>query len=239
MTTAVRTIGAGVLAGLCVFAPQVLGQALDIAPISQTLEVAQRTTSFTLVNRSDRPTEVQIRPYRWTQHDQHDQLTATTDLQVSPPFAQIAPGQTQIVRMLVGKSDRAQEQTFRVVFDQLPDADTSKVQLTFRLIVPVFVKGAGSAPEPLAWRLQQSGDQIMLSASNAAGQHVRLTDLRLSDSEGRVFKVLRDTLPYLLADSEGQWRVADPTHLLHSGVRLHLTSSGRLDAQDSWLTLGP
>jgi fimbrial chaperone protein len=66
-----------------------------------------------------------------------------------------------------------------------------------------------------------------------------LIDLKLVDAEGHGFALHSKELPYLLAGSSGQWQVADPSHLLRSGERLHLTTRGRVDAQDSWLTLAP
>ncbi|WP_297837004.1 molecular chaperone, partial [Pseudomonas sp.] len=109
------------LAMLCVLAPQALAQALAIVPISQQLPPQQRSASFALTNHSDSEALIQIRSYAWTQTESDDTYTPTSELAISPPFAKIAPGQTQVVRLLLRSAAVDFEQAYRVVFDQIPD----------------------------------------------------------------------------------------------------------------------
>ncbi|MGF0237129.1 fimbrial biogenesis chaperone [Rhodococcus sp. IEGM1300] len=239
MIVAARLFKACVLTAIFSLASQAHAQALDIAPISETLDSNQRVASFTLTNRSDKATEVQIRPYKWVQNNARDELTLTTDLMVSPPFATIAPGQSQTIRMQVASNTTAQEKAFRIVFDQLPATDAKDIQLTFSLIVPVFVKAPSGTQPPLEWMLQRRGDQLLLTTTNQGAHHLRLTNLKLIDSQGESFKIHSNTLPYLLAGSEGQWVVSDPAHSLRNGMKLLLTTGDHIETHDTWLTLIP
>jgi len=239
MHLATRLHRACALAGLCALAPQVHAQALEIIPIAQALDAGQRTASFTLTNHADHDTQVQVRSFQWTQANNTDILDKTQALLVSPPFARIAPGQSQIIRLLLRQAPGTTEQAYRVVFDQLPDADPSKVALAFRLTVPVFASEAVRAKADVQWRTVLDHDQWYLLAHNAGQAHARLANLALADADGHALKLARPALPYLLAGQDGRWLISAPPQTLHAGDRLHLTTTGRGSAMDSWLTLEP
>lgn len=237
MNPVTRLSTACALAGLCALAPQARAQALDIIPIAQALDAGQHTASFTLSNRSDRVTRVQVRSFQWAQAGNADELTPTQALLVSPPFASIAPGQSQTIRILLRQPTGATEQAYRVVFDQLPDADPSKVALAFRLTVPVFANPAGPAKADVQWRTVQDNGQWYLLAHNAGQAHAQLANLSLAAADGHALKLSRPALPYLLAGQDGRWLIKAAAQPLQAGARLHLTTSGRGSAMDSWLTL--
>ncbi len=237
MTFATRLYGVCALAGLCALAPQARAQALDIVPIAQSLDAGQRTASFTLTNRGTQPTRVQVRSFQWTQANNNDAFTPTQTLLVSPPFAQIAPGQSQTVRILLRQSPGNSEQAYRVIFDQLPDADPSKVALAFRLTVPVFATAAARTKADVSWKVVQDHGQWSLLAHNAGQAHVQLANLSLTTAAGHALKLTRPALPYLLAGQDGRWLIAPTAAALQAGDRLHLTTVGRGTAMDSWLTL--
>ncbi|MGY4495998.1 fimbrial biogenesis chaperone [Pseudomonas sp. TE3610] len=237
MNFATRLYGVCALAGLCALAPQARAQALDIVPIAQVLDAGQRTASFTLVNRGSQPTRVQVRSFQWTQANNTDTFAPTQALLVSPPFAQIAPGQSQTVRILLRQAAAGNEQAYRVFFDQLPEADASKVALAFRLTVPVFADAAARAKADVSWTVVQDHGQWSLVAHNAGQAHAQLASLTLTTADGHALKLTRPALPYLLAGQDGRWLIAPSSTALHAGDRLHLTTAGRGNAMDRWLTL--
>ncbi len=237
MNLVTRLYGVCALAGLCALASQARAQALDIIPIAQALDDGQRTASFTLTNRADHDTQVQVRSFQWTQADNADVLAPTQTLLVSPPFARIAPGQSQTVRILLRQAPGASEQAYRVVFDQLPDADPSKVALAFRLTVPVFATSAARVKPTVRWQAVEDHGQWYLLAHNDGQAHARLANLTLATADGHALTLRRAALPYLLAGQDGRWLIGAPAQALHAGDRLHLTTTGRGSAMDSWLTL--
>ena len=239
MHLATRLYRACALAGLCALAPQAHAQALEIMPIAQALKTGQRSASFTLTNHADHDTQVQVRSFQWTQANNTDVLDKTQALVVSPPFARIAPGQSQTIRLLLRQAPGGTEQAYRVVFDQLPDADPTKVALAFRLTVPVFASDAPRANADVQWRAVLEHGQGYVLAHNAGQAHAPLANLTLVDAAGHALKLSRPALPYLLAGQDGRWLIHASAQVLHAGDRLHLTTTGRGTAMDSWLTLEP
>lgn len=239
MNLATRLYTACALAGLCALAPQARAQALDIIPIGQALDAGQRTASFTLTNRADHATRVQVRSFQWTQANNADVMTPTQALLVSPPFAGIGPGQSQTVRILLRQAPGASEQAYRVIFDQLPDADPSQVALAFRLTVPVFASTAARARADVQWQTLQDHGQWYLLAHNAGQAHAQLANLSLATADGHALTLSRPALPYLLAGQDGRWLISAPAQAqaLRAGDRVHLTTTGRGNAMDSWLNL--
>jgi fimbrial chaperone protein len=227
------------LASLCVLAPQAVAQALAIVPISQQLPAQQRSASFTLTNQSDSEALIQVRSYAWTQTARDDVYTDTTELAVSPPFAKIAAGQSQTVRLLLRKPAGNIEQAYRVVFDQIPQPVAGKVAMALRLTVPVFSSAlTGGGRVEVQWRIEVKEGRPFLVALNSGTQHVQLVGLKLSDTTGETIKLKGQGLPYILAGVERIWPLADLSHRLNSGARVHLETSGPGRHWDQWLVVG-
>ncbi|MGC1333572.1 fimbrial biogenesis chaperone, partial [Pseudomonas sp.] len=144
---------------------------------------------------------------------------------------------SQTVRILLRQAPAAGEQAYRVIFDQLPDADPSKVALDFRLTVPVFASAPARAKADVQWHAAQENGQWYLLAHNAGQAHAQLANLTLATADGHKLKLSRPALPYLLAGQDGRWLITPSASGLQGGARLHLTTVGRGTAMDSWLTL--
>src|SRR4051812_18462372 len=59
---------------------------LEVAPITVEMPPGQKSATLTLTNREQAAVAVQIRVFGWDQAGGGDNLTATKDLQVSPPI---------------------------------------------------------------------------------------------------------------------------------------------------------
>ncbi len=71
----------------------------------------------------DSPVVVQIRVVRWSQKGGAEQLEDTRELLVTPPVLQIPANSQQIVRVALRREpDGAQELTYRVIFEEVPQA---------------------------------------------------------------------------------------------------------------------
>jgi len=94
--------------------PALLGQALSVLPVNIFFSPGQKATSLTVTNQGDKETAIQIRAYSWSQKENDDPLTATGDVVLSPPLARIAPGASQLVRLILRQSpvDRKQPIAF-------------------------------------------------------------------------------------------------------------------------------
>jgi fimbrial chaperone protein len=226
-----------VLIGLCVLAPQALAQALAIVPINQQLTPQQRSASFTLTNQSDSEALVQIRGYAWSQTEHDDLYSPTAELAVSPPFAKIAPGQKQVIRILLRSPAGLSEKAYRVVFDQIPDRLSGKVEMALRLTVPVFSTAQPAGHPDVQWQLQQVGAQLMLVAINRGTQHAQLINLTLTAADGHVIKLKATGLPYLLSGTQRKWPLEGVQVHPGQSTRVHVQTSGPGEHWDQWLEL--
>lgn len=226
------------LAGMCSFSTHLHAQALEIVPISQQLAPGQRSASFTLTNRADSESIVQIRSFGWSQNTQGDVFQNTDQLVISPPFAHIAPGQSQTVRIMLREQTADTERAYRIVFDQLPGKINDKVEMTLRLTVPVFAKVLETAKPDLQWRIELLAGTPTLIVINHGLQHGKLLGLELSGSNGQNLKLLNQGLPYVLAGAERHWSIADVQRQLGNGARVRLRTSGPGGPHEQWLVVG-
>ncbi|WP_439849972.1 fimbrial biogenesis chaperone [Pseudomonas syringae] len=223
---------------LCMFVSQALAQALAIVPISQQLPPQQRTASFTLTNHSDSEALVQVRGYAWSQTGSDETYTPTTELAVSPPFAKIAPGQNQVVRILLRTPAGMSEKAYRVFFDQIPDRFSGKVEMALRLTVPVFSSAQPPGKPEVEWRLEREGVQPILVAINHGKHHAKLLNLSLTGSDGRAIRLKGMGLPYLLSGTQRRWPLQGVDGSSGKSTRLHLQTSGPAEQRwDQWLEI--
>ncbi|MFE8150770.1 fimbria/pilus periplasmic chaperone [Brenneria goodwinii] len=226
------------IAGLWSITPQTFAQALSIVPISQELSANKRAASFTLTNHSSKNTQIQIRSYAWTQTVSGDTYQNTAKLSISPPFANIAPGKSQTIRLLLREPAGQTEEAYRVIFDQIPDNHKNQVELALRFTIPVFSRPQGLSTADIQWRVEKRQDQALLIATNQGLQHAMLTNISLSTDNNVKLKLKGPGLPYILAGSERHWQIDDRAHRLNSGMRLHLQNPGPAGRVDQWLNVG-
>lgn len=225
------------MAGLCALAPQARSQALAIVPINQQLAPQQRSASFTLTNHSDSEALIQVRGYTWSQTESNDLYSSATDMVVSPPFAKIAPGQTQVVRFLLRRPAGASEQAYRIAFDQIPDRVLGHVEMALRLTVPVFASALQAGKPDLQWRVVMRQGVPTLKAVNRGGRHAQLVNLTLTDAAGHPIQQKGLGLPYILSGVTRGWPLQATQSNLVAGSRVHLQTSGPGDHWDQWLVV--
>jgi len=225
------------VAGLCALAPQAWAQALAIVPINQQLSAQERSASFTLTNHSDREALVQVRGYSWSQTERDDLYSPTTELIVSPPFARIAPGSTQVVRFLLQRPAGASEQAYRIVFDQIPDRISGRVEMALRLTVPVFSSALQAGQPDVQWRVVLREGKAILKAFNQGSQHAQLVNLTLTGDDGQTIKLKGQGLPYILSGALREWSLVAAQGSLTKSRRLHLQTSGPGRRWDQWLVI--
>ena len=121
-------------------------QSLRVMPVNIQMLPGQRATTLTVINEGSTATAIQVRAYAWSQADGTDQRTDTDELLASPPIATIAPGETQVVRLVLRRTPKGREATYRILLDQIPAAAApGMVQVVMRMSIPVFVEPATRA----------------------------------------------------------------------------------------------
>jgi fimbrial chaperone protein len=171
---------AAVLAAFLVGSEAAAGS-FSVAPVRLDVKVPRRAASIEVQNTGDQPAQLQVERYRWlADRGGEDQLEATEDVIVTPPIFTLAPGQKQIVRVLLfGAPDPSRETTYRIIMQEtaLNDPPPNSVQALLRISMPVFITPPGAKPNVI-WTLQREGDHSWLVAENTGNAHAQISAAR-------------------------------------------------------------
>lgn len=161
-----------------------------IWPVDPTIAAKQQATALWLENKGATPVTLQVRTLGWSQASGGDALATQDEVIASPPIAEVAPGQRQLVRLIRRAPAPADgEHSYRLLIDELPappaavgDARASaQLSVQMRYSIPLFTYGepseAGAAH--LSMRLRTDGATRTLEIANTGTRHARLTDLKL------------------------------------------------------------
>ncbi len=208
-------------------------EGLQVSPVSLDVAAPATSTAVTVSNSSDKPIDVQVRVFRWTQVDEREQLAATDDLLASPPFATLAPGGQQLIRLARVRSEPLRgEECYRLLVDELPDAESSDgqaVRFVMRHSVPVFFGAKPTAPS-LRWSAEADASQLRVRVSNSGERRLRIAALKLEEG-GRTVSFGDGLLGYVQGASTMSWVVPMPEGLAKArafGPRASLTAQGDL-----------
>lgn len=187
---------------------------LSVSPIGIERVAPAAAASLTLRNTGDRPINVQVRVFRWTQQGGNDRLDPTREVAVSPPMTALAPGVDYTVRVVrVSKAPVQGEESYRVFVDELPDRSAggaNAVQLLTRYSIPVFFRTRDAADDDVAWQAAIQGRRVALTATNSGDRRFKVGRLVLRDSSGHEFELSAGLLGYVLGASTMAWTLTAP-----------------------------
>ena len=195
----------------------------NISPIRAELAAGHRTEALTITNAEDNPVVVQIRVVRWSQKNGAEELEETHELLATPPVLQIPANSQQIIRVALRREpDPSQELTYRVIFEEVPQAapkDFVGLRVALRLSIPIFVAPArGKANADLAWasRWLPNG-QLELAATNSGTGHLQVTDFE-AQFPGSLMPLRGVASKYVLAGSRMSWTLTPPADAKRQGA---------------------
>lgn len=173
---------------VCAALPVQAGQ-VRLSPLSLSLTPDQRATTVTLRNETRTPVSLQVRVFAWQQDVDAGMLLAPTpDVVLSPAMVTLAPGATQLVRVVSRAPEESAERYFRVLIDELPDPGSAahdRIRLLTRYSLPLFLEPRLAGLPRLSLRLQHCQDgRRRLVLANAGERRARIADWRLLDGEG-------------------------------------------------------
>jgi fimbrial chaperone protein len=199
-------------------------QSLTVLPVNIEMAPGQLATTLTVINHGDSETSVQIRALDWNQPEGAEQLTPSSLVVASPPIATIAPGATQIVRLVLRQPPKEREATYRILLDQIPPpASPGTVRIALRLSIPVFAQPVIRALPHVEYHIENDAGQAYLVALNDGGRHDTIRDIVLTTTSGNGLTTTANASPYILAGATRRWLIDAQNHPLTSGETLHLT----------------
>ncbi|WGD49263.1 molecular chaperone [Bradyrhizobium sp. CB1650] len=197
------------IAFACLCTAPVEAASLRVAPTTLDLLAPDSAATLSLRNEDNRPINVQLRVFRWTQNEGVDRLVPTSDVVASPPSQRLGPNADYVVRVVrVNKSPVAGEESYRVVVDELPDPSLRKpgvVNLALRYSVPVFFRNVEARRPQVTWNVRQSGNVVTVAAKNDGQQRLKIADLKLTDGNGHNLKLGNGLVGYVLGNASAQW----------------------------------
>ena len=210
-------------------------QSLSVLPVNIFLPPGQKATTLTVTNQGTSQTTIQIRAFAWNQQGDNDQLTTSDEVVVSPPLASIAPGASQVVRLILRKTPQGQEAAYRVLIDQIPPpAEAGVVHVVLRLSIPIFAQPMTRAIPHVQFHIEVHDGQICLVGINDDLRHEAIRDIELSTSDGRKLKEAPSSSPYILAGVTRRWNITAQGPLPLPSETLRLTAqsvSGAIEQQ--------
>lgn len=198
-------------------------QALKVIPVNVQMPPGQRTAILTVINEGSTETAVQIRAYDWNQPGGNDQLTSSNEVLASPPLTTIAPGATQIVRLVLRRTPEGREATYRILLDQIPSAAVpGEVKIVLRMSIPIFAQPTNRTASHVQFHIERDAGQVYLVGINNGLRHEAIRDIVLLTNDGRKMKTASGAAPYILAGVTRRWLIAaqGPQPLTNETLRM-------------------
>lgn len=211
-------------------------QAIAVLPVNIRMDQGQSAAVLTIVNRADAAASYQVRGFSWSQPGGVDTTSPTDGLMMSPPLGTIAPGATQVVRLVLRNPAQSQEDTYRVFVDQIPPpAAANTVRIALRLSIPVFAEPQTRIAPRVKWHVEPGPQYSYLVAVNDGTRHETVHRLSLTQSNGAAVKIEGGASPYILSGATRRWRIllANPA----PGTTFHLSMEGEVESLDEQIPL--
>lgn len=242
-----KRLAAPLVASLLMLAgPPALANRLQVAPTLIEIAAGRPAEAIWLTNPGQAAVPVQVRVFRWDQHDGNEKLAPTEELIVSPSQVVIAPGQRQLIRILREGEAPATEISYRILVDELvglgPAEEQPKgLQFRLRYSIPVFVAPQIAPPAAsteagprlvAALRRDATSQASMLEIDNEGHGRARLAEVSLVAPGKAPVELSPGLLGYVLSGQSMRWPVELPppakSKQLELKVRVNGETSPRL-----------
>ena len=201
---------------------------LRVEPVLLELNAPAAAGTLTLRNDEDSEVTIQTRVLRWSQTAGKENLEPTTDVVASPPAVTLAPGADYVVRVVrVSKEPVRGEESYRIIVDQLPKVRKQQaraVNLLIRQSIPVFFRGKELNLPAISWSMRSEAGKLVVAASNAGDERLRIASLRLKDSSGATISFGDGLVGYVLGRSSMSWVAPNNPRGFGSGGPVSITA---------------
>lgn len=215
-------------------------QSLKVSPVTIELPPAATNSLLNVASDSEKPITVQARVFRWIQVNGEDRLERTAGLAVSPPQLRVARDAGGIVRIVrLSKEPVAGEECYRVFLDEIPDRSriqAGTITLAMRHSIPVCFNGMDAVRGELRWSVSSSGGKLSLQAANTGQKRIKLSGLRVTDSEARRLISMDGLAGYVLGGKIKIWDLTVPKGALRQGTTITIqarSETGPINASAS------
>lgn len=206
--------------------------AIEISPVRVDLAPGG-TAAVTLRNAGSVPVSVQADVFDWSQDEAgEDRLEPTGTVVVVPPIFTLEAGARQVVRVAHLGAGTDTEQSFRLIFSELPPAQPEApfvgVAVRLKLSIPVFVAGADRpAPGLGVTGFRESDGRGVLSVTNPGRAHAKVVGVTLHRADEAPVDV--PVVRYLLPGASRDLRFDIPAGGRVQAVTVNLAGSAPVE----------
>lgn len=216
---------------------------LSISPLRVGLAPDQLSGNVAIVNHGSEPIAMQVEAFAWTQDGGLDLHNETEAVLAVPPIFELAPGETQLIRVgLLVPRDALDEAAYRLMLTELKppkvSSDKRGLRMRTRVSIPVFVSPEAETRQTL----ELDGFVIIdgmahFRLNNLGNTHVRLERLQLLGEGGRETGSVQDLATYLLPRVSREFVLRMPSDGRVGMVRVRTSAIERIDfpTPDYWV----
>ena len=208
---------------------------LGISPLRVGLAPHQNSGNVNIVNHGNEPIAMQVEAFAWTQDGRLDLHSETEAVLAVPPIFELAPGETQLIRVgLLAPRDALQEVAYRLVMTELKppkvSSDNRGLRMRTRISIPVFVSPEAE-PHPILGldNFVIVDGMVHFRLYNRGNTHVRLERLQLLGDGGRETASVQDLATYLLPGVSREFVLRMPDHGRVGRVRVRTSTMEPID----------
>ena len=207
---------------------------ISVYPLRATLEGAKNSDVLTVTNVDTKPLLLQPTVFAWSQVDGKEILEATRDILVAPPLVEIAPGESQAIRLVSRiEADKQKELTYRVILQEIPKVNQSgqtAVSMALRVSLPIFILPKIPAQAKIDAQLQLSNTNLFVAIKNSGNAHLQFKTAILRDAIGVVGS--SSTMTYVLHGQAAQIKFALPIRPVVGNLRIEAQTDAGDFSQD-------
>lgn len=196
----------------------------SIYPISLQFAPGTRASVVGINNTDKRPIRFQLTLVEWTQNARgEDVYTPSDDLIYFPRQITVQPGERGIARVGPKHGLAANEKSYRLRVQELPepmpDATVSTLNLTITFAIPIFLGTPEPAPKADIAPLHLQQGQLTATVRNSGSAHFRIESLEVQGSSGYTEKLGGW---YLLPDASREYVFAIPPEICKAQQHLQV-----------------
>ncbi|WP_336170302.1 fimbrial biogenesis chaperone [Acinetobacter sp. 161(2023)] len=216
------------------FSSSINAATIRLSPVNVEILSHQNASSISLYNQSNESADLQIRVFEWTQKNGQDQLTATDEIAISPPFLKLQSNDSYNLRVVrINPAPISGEKTYRIIIDELPKPIDSRkaaqgVNVLLRSSLPVFVVNKDAITQ-LTWKIDTHQEAPSLNMSNIGNRHALLNDLMLVDTTAnKSYPIKVNTVNgYILSQQARSYSINNFTYQPNHKYSISLTVNGK------------
>jgi fimbrial chaperone protein len=201
------------------------------SPITFDLTSSKPMSILRLTNKDANDLRLQVHAVKWSTDGHIETQVNTDELILNPPIFTIKPGQQQFLRFgLRSVTPTAQEQSYRLIVDEIPD-ETSVVgklglRTVLRVSIPVFISPV-QKNVLVTWHLVRKNQQYILVAANSGDMHMKINGFAIVSDKGTPLIANNDPA-YILPGQRKEWPLATSSSLDRITLKI-LTPVGPID----------